>query len=226
LNRQEGVAQFTRNPMSTASLAPGVDEDAEPESGWQSLFLEAFRRSRNAMVLLDDRRCQVDVNGAYLQLLGYKRSELIGRPVYELVVGGPTVTARQWRALLGQSQFTGIADVRRRDGGQVTLELAGHPATVDGKRLVLGVVVASSRRGRRPAGPAPPPGTPPRLTGRELEVVRLIALGSSGPEIADELQVTHNTVRSHTRNAMSKLQARSQAQLVAKALAEVLFKPG
>lgn len=177
------------------------------------------------MVLLDDRRCQVDVNGAYVQLLGYRRAELIGRPVYELVVGGPMITARQWRALLGQSQFTGIADFRRRDGGQVTLELAGHPATVDGKRLVLGVVLASSRRGRRSPAPPPPPGAPPRLTRRELEVVQLIALGSSGPEIADELHVTHNTVRSHTRNAMSKLHARSQAQLVAKALAEVLFKP-
>jgi PAS domain S-box-containing protein len=177
------------------------------------------------MVLLDDRRCHVDVNGAYVQLLGYRRAELIGRPAYELVVGGPMVTARQWRALLGQSQFTGVADFRRHDGGKVTLELAGHPATVDGKRLVLGVVLASSRRGRQSPAPPPPPGAPPRLTRRELEVVRLIALGSSGPEIADELQVTHNTVRSHTRNAMSKLQARSQAQLVAKALAEVLFKP-
>jgi PAS domain S-box-containing protein len=223
LNNQDAVAQFTCSPMSIASPLPGVD--AAPESGWQSLFLEAFRRSRNPMVLLDDRRCQVEVNGAYLQLLGYRSTELIGRPVYELVVGGPMVTARQWRALLGQSQFTGVANMRRRDGGLVTLELGGHPATVDSKRMVLCVVLASSRRGRRPSGVRSQPGAAPRLTPRELEVVRLIALGSSGPEIAGELQVTHNTVRTHTRNAMSKLEARSQAQLVAKALAEVLFRP-
>ncbi len=209
--------------MSTASPLPGVD--AAPESGWQSLFFDAFRRSRNAMVLLDDRRCQMEVNGAYLTLLGYTRAELVGRPVYELVIGGPTVTARQWRALLGQSQFTGVADLRRRDGGRVTLELAGHPATVDGKRMVLCVVLSSSRRGGRPVGPRPHPGAASTLTTRELDVVRLIALGSTGPEIADELHVTHNTIRTHTRNAMSKLQARTQAQLVAKALAEVLFGP-
>jgi PAS domain S-box-containing protein len=223
LNNQGALAQFTRSPMSAAS--PRAGARALPESGWQSLFFDAFRRSRNAMVLLDDRRCQVEVNGAYLQLLGYTRAELIGRPVYELVVGGPTVTARQWRALLGQSQFTGVADLRRRDGGQVTLEIAGHPATVDRKRMVLCVVLRSNRRRRRPDAESSGPAAPRPLTARELEVVRLIALGSSGTEIADELQVTHNTVRTHTRNAMSKLAARSQAQLVAKALAEVLFEP-
>jgi LuxR family maltose regulon positive regulatory protein len=89
--------------------------------------------------------------------------------------------------------------------------------------MVLCVVLGSSRRGGRPDGAAAQPVSSPRLTTRELDVVRLIALGSTGPEIADELHVTHNTVRTHTRNAMTKLQARTQAQLVAKALAEVLF---
>jgi len=38
-------------------------------------------------------------------------------------------------------------------------------------------------------------------------------------EIADELQISHNTVRTHAFNAMTKLNARSRAHLVAKALA-------
>ena len=57
------------------------------------------------------------------------------------------------------------------------------------------------------------------LSRREQEVVRLIGAGSSGPEIADELQIAHNTVRTHAFNAMTKLNARSRAHLVAKALA-------
>ncbi|HEY2159832.1 MAG TPA: LuxR C-terminal-related transcriptional regulator [Solirubrobacteraceae bacterium] len=192
------------------------------EAGWRTLFREAFRRSRNPMVLLDEGRCHVDVNGAYLQLVGYPRPALIGRPVYELVIGGPLMTPGEWRALLGQSQFTAVADLRRQDGGQVTVELAGHPAVVDGKPLVLFVVIASNRRGRRPSS-ATTTSTPiEKLTDRELDVVHLIALGASGPEIANELQVAHNTVRTHTRNAMSKTGARSRAHLVAIALAEVL----
>jgi PAS domain S-box-containing protein len=194
------------------------------DTGWQTLFDEAFKRSRNPMVLLDDRRCHVDVNGAYLQLLGYPLGSLIGRPVYELVIGGPLVTPREWRALLGQSQFTAVAHLRRNDGGQVTVEAAGHPATVNGKTLVLFVVIASSRRGRRPSASTSAVASVQKLTHRELDVVRLIALGATGPEIAEELHIAHNTVRTHTRNAMTKTGARSRAHLVAIALARILYR--
>ena len=47
-----------------------------------------------------------------------------------------------------------------------------------------------------------------------------MAEGQSGPEIAEELHISHDTVRTHVRNAMTKLGARSRAHLVAKAFAE------
>jgi DNA-binding CsgD family transcriptional regulator len=58
------------------------------------------------------------------------------------------------------------------------------------------------------------------LSRREHEIVGLVAAGSTGPEIADELQIAHDTVRTHVRNAMTKLGARSRAHLVAKALGD------
>jgi DNA-binding CsgD family transcriptional regulator len=58
------------------------------------------------------------------------------------------------------------------------------------------------------------------LSRRECDVVRLVAAGASGPEIADELGIAHDTVRTHVRNASKKLGARSRAHLVAKALGE------
>ena len=51
-------------------------------------------------------------------------------------------------------------------------------------------------------------------------MVRLLALGLTGPEVAEELQLAHNTVRTHVRNAMAKSGARSRAQLVARAVGE------
>ena len=62
---------------------------------------------------------------------------------------------------------------------------------------------------------------PGDLSPRELQIVRLIARGESGPEIAAELHIAHDTVRTHVRNAMKKVGARSRAHLVAKVLGEV-----
>jgi len=49
-----------------------------------------------------------------------------------------------------------------------------------------------------------------------------VALGGTSPEIADQLQISHHTVRTHLRNSMAKVGARSRAHLVAKALGEGL----
>ena len=50
--------------------------------------------------------------------------------------------------------------------------------------------------------------------------MQLVAAGETGPEIAEHLRISHATVRTHVRNAMTKLGARSRAHLVAKALGE------
>ena len=60
------------------------------------------------------------------------------------------------------------------------------------------------------------------LSKREIEVVGMIAQGATSYEIANALHVSNNTVRTHVRNAMAKLDVRSRAQLVAKVMAEGL----
>ena len=195
---------------------------------WSRLFSAAFTQSRNAMVLLDSSRRHVEVNGAYLRQLGYERSELIGRPIYEFVVDGPLKSQVEWEAALSSGRFTGEAQLTCADGGVVSVQWAATTEIVTGHRLALFVTLSSSRwgrsfrRGSADVRPADVNITPIALTGREREVVRLVALGNTGPEIADELQIAHDTVRTHARNAMTKVGARSRAHLVAKALAEGL----
>jgi PAS domain S-box-containing protein len=196
---------------------PGADPGP---SGWAGLFWEAFKRSRNAMALVDDRRHHVDVNGAYLQLIGYRRDELLRLPIYDFIVDGPAASAREWREALERPRFSGVVDVIRADGARLTVEFAGHPEVVTGRRFVLVVVSSVSRRRRRRDDMDGASASPAALTPRELDVVELIAVGLSGSEIAEELHLAHNTVRTHVRNAMRKAGARSRAQLVAKALGE------
>jgi DNA-binding CsgD family transcriptional regulator len=53
------------------------------------------------------------------------------------------------------------------------------------------------------------------LSGREREILSLLAAGDSGAQIAEALVLSPETVRTHIRNAMSKLGASSRAQAVA-----------
>ncbi len=55
------------------------------------------------------------------------------------------------------------------------------------------------------------------LTGRELDVLRLLATELSGPEIARELMVSENTMRTHTRNIYSKLDVHNRQAAVIRA---------
>ena len=200
-------------------------DTTEDRAGWAALFRDRFRQSRNAMVLLDDERRHVEVNGAYVQLLGYRPSELIGRPIREFRADGRAVSEAEWHTALRQKQFTGTIELVRADGGHVTVEFAGHPETVTGRQLVLFVALRAARGGRvRDDSPADRP-TARTCPARELEVVKLLAMGFSGPEVAEELRIAHNTVRTHTRNAMTKIGARSRAQLVAKSLGDGLYWP-
>jgi PAS domain S-box-containing protein len=171
------------------------------------------------MALLDAHRVHVDVNGAYLKLLGYRSEEVIGRPVYRFVVGGPRLSPAEWKATLAKHQFTGEGELVSMDGSIVAVQYAACTEVVTGRQLVLFVALSTSRWGPR-FRRTTIEREPQALSAREREVVRLVALGNTGPEIADELRIAHDTVRTHVRNAMEKIGARSRAQLVARALGE------
>jgi PAS domain S-box-containing protein len=187
---------------------------------WSQLFSTAFTQSRNAMVLLDGHRRHVDVNGSYLKLLGYKREELIDRPMYRFVVGGPLASSTEWKAAMLKQQFNGEVELVTAAGDRIAVQWAATTEVITGRRLVLFVALNTSRWGPRFRREVPTGRAPEALSAREREVVRLVAMGNTGPEIADELRIAHDTVRTHVRNAMEKSGARSRAHLVAKALGE------
>ncbi|MBC7638334.1 MAG: response regulator transcription factor [Rhodoferax sp.] len=66
----------------------------------------------------------------------------------------------------------------------------------------------------RPALPVP------RLTTRELEVLKLVARGMANRDIAGELFISENTVKNHVRNILEKLQLHSRMEAVVYAVRE------
>jgi DNA-binding NarL/FixJ family response regulator len=69
------------------------------------------------------------------------------------------------------------------------------------------------------------PGLLDRLTGREVEVLRLVARGLSTKEMAAQLDISARTIETHRGNIMRKLELHSVALLTRFALREGLIEP-
>jgi LuxR family transcriptional regulator, maltose regulon positive regulatory protein len=79
-------------------------------------------------------------------------------------------------------------------------------------RKLLAALERDEVGARLPAKRLPEP-----LSGRELEVLQLVAAGKSNSRIASELFVSVGTVKTHLNNLYRKLNARSRTQAVARA---------
>ena len=85
-------------------------------------------------------------------------------------------------------------------------------------------LIARVVRQREPGLPAV--GRVATLTGREREVLTLVAAGLSNQEIAEDLVVSPLTAKTHVSRILAKLAARDRAQLVIAAYESGLVHPG
>jgi DNA-binding NarL/FixJ family response regulator len=61
------------------------------------------------------------------------------------------------------------------------------------------------------------------LTPREREILQLLADGMSNVDVADKLFISQETVKSHVRHILAKLEADTRTQAVAIALREAMI---
>ncbi len=66
----------------------------------------------------------------------------------------------------------------------------------------------------------PPPGSRGKLTRRQREILQLLANGESTTVAARELGLSEETVKTHTKNVIARLEARNRTHAVAIALRE------
>jgi len=83
----------------------------------------------------------------------------------------------------------------------------------------------ASPRARRNDPGQPPPGLIDPLTKSEIRLLRYLPTNLTGPEIARELSVSWNTVRTHMRHLFAKLGAHRRSEAVARARALGLLAP-
>lgn len=85
------------------------------------------------------------------------------------------------------------------------------------RRAAAGDIYLNPRLGARVAA-EPPPGPPDGLSEREVEVLRLIALGHTNGEIAERLFLSVRTVETHRAHIQQKLRLGARSELVRYAL--------
>ena len=89
------------------------------------------------------------------------------------------------------------------------------------RRAAVGDTYLNPRLGARVAA-EPPPGPPDGLSQREVAVLRMVALGHTNTEIAEQLFLSVRTVETHRAHIQQKLRISSRRELVRYALAHGL----
>ena len=103
--------------------------------------------------------------------------------------------------------------------GYVLKEAADEELVQAVRMAAEGDTYLNPRLGARLAAEPPAPvGLPDDLTEREVEVLRLIALGHTNTEIASQLYLSVRTVESHRAHIQQKIRRTSRAELVQYAL--------
>ena len=102
--------------------------------------------------------------------------------------------------LLKSASVEELVDAVNRTADGATVFTAG----------LAGLVLGEYRRmAAQPAGPEPSP----ELTGRETEVLRLVAKGMTSKQIADRLTISPRTVENHVQSTLRKLQLHNRVEL-------------
>src|ERR1700689_1799240 len=101
--------------------------------------------------------------------------------------------------------------------GYVLKEAADDELVQAVRRAAVGERYLNPALGARIAS-EPPPGPPDDLSEREVDVLRLIALGHTNAEIAEQLYLSVRTVETHRSHIQQKLRLSTRAELVGYAL--------
>ncbi|MGW0846001.1 helix-turn-helix transcriptional regulator [Streptomyces sp. NPDC002787] len=137
------------------------------------------------------------------------------------------------RHRLAAALLAGGADDEARDRATELLRLAAAVADHLGARPFADEVALLARRARLTLGRAPEQALTPAdpvaalgLTGREHDVLRLVALGRTNRQIAEELFISPKTASVHVSNILAKLGVSGRGEAAAVAHRVGLFPAG
>jgi PAS domain S-box-containing protein len=170
---------------------------------------EALKRINVPSYVLDKTGIVRWINPAAEQLLGDVR----GRHYTSVVAPEDRLRARELftRKVLGTSATDATGVLVSKDGTRLSLEISAVPLM--GGEQVVGVFGLLGRSVDEEMPRAPHP----QLTPRQSEVLRLLEQGRSTKQIAEQLHLSTETVRTHLRHLFRALGVHSRLEAVAAA---------
>jgi DNA-binding NarL/FixJ family response regulator len=178
-----------------------IEVVAEAENGLQAVRQAAL--ARPTVVLMDIRMPELDGLAATEQILRQRDPPTI-----------VVLTTFDQNEYIYRALRAGAAGFLLKDAPSSRL-IAAVRAAATGDSLIEPSI--TQRLVERFAEPEPAHGIPDRLaplTGREIEVLRLITRGMSNAEIASEMVVAETTVKTHVARILAKLGVRDRVQAV------------
>ncbi|MET9968054.1 response regulator transcription factor [Streptomyces sp. NPDC006356] len=199
---------------------PDITVVAEAADGEEAVALA--RRERPDVCLLDIRMPKLDGLEATRLLAGPE----VADPMRVVVVTTFDLDEYVYGALRG-----GACGFLLKDSGPTLLAEAVRAAAAGDSLVSPSVTVRLLKHVTAPqtvsAAPVSPVAAPTEpLTDRELDVVRLVALGRTNAEIAAELYVSLSTVKTHLSSVQLKLSARNRVEIAAWAWQHGHGQPG
>jgi PAS domain S-box-containing protein len=187
--------------------------DALEAAQWQSesTFRVLFERTSDAVFLTDDQATFIDANPAGCDLYGLSADQLRRRTIFELTPPDLVGELKElWQGFRSHGQLTSEAEILSGAGKRHRVEVRAKANFVPRRHLVILMEAAAEGEADGPVRP--------RLTPREREVFRLLALGFTGSEVAERLVLSPYTVRRHVEKGITRLRARNRVQAIAIAL--------
>jgi DNA-binding CsgD family transcriptional regulator len=163
------------------------------------------------MVIADDQRRYVDVNSAMCLLLRLPREAVLRMGIDDLTPPELRGERKQvWDAFMRDGVVrSGTYELQMPDGQRILVEGSAIANVQPGRHLsilmvpgVMTDLLLEPRAARQ-------------LSGREREVLTMVAMGESGATIARALSISPTTVETHVRNCLLKLEAKNRAHAIA-----------
>ncbi len=192
---------------------PGMEIVGEARDGLEAV--EKAEQTSPDIVLMDVRmpkQSGIDAARAIKDTLPYTSVIMLTvsdeeSDLYEAIKAGAS------GYLLKDTQIEAVADaIRQVHSGQSLIS----PSMAS--KLLSEFATLVKRRDERSEVPTP------KLTARELEVLKLVAKGMNNRDIGSELFISENTVKNHVRNILEKLHLHSRMEAVVYAVREKLLE--